>query len=501
MKSNIIAHMMRNKTQPLKVEREAGNIGVYSDVDKMKAREKLKLASQNLLLTNPFFGYLLMSQKVVESSQWLSTAAVDGECFYFNVGFILELTTHQVQFLICHELLHIIYGHISSFSYPNGLIKNKKLLNYANDYIVNQDSVYALDFANKEVELLPYILLKENYKGYSSDEVYEELLNEILEQMEKEKEKEEKENGSNGEGKGQGGTEGGGNSEKTSLDDIIDQNFPEGTLDEHLDFKDDFNPSEKPLSKDKNGELCAEKKPSFSNKEIERKIEKLKGDLIIAKNTIVDGQGAGGQGIGNIPSGVIRVINELTEPVFDWRRYIRKSFLGVKKRGTTWTKPNRRSFGSDIILPSKKKEKAYKIHVALDTSGSISDYEIRDFLSEVRGAARQMGNISVTIWTFDTEVHNPVTYNKNKLHLISNYEIQGNGGTLFLANYEYMKDKKIKPDLFIMFTDGMWADAPGIAGFCPTLYVIHHDYKKHVEIDKKYGNTIWYKKDKKTVRY
>jgi len=496
----------------------------YEKTEIELARKNLSMASRNLLISNPFFGYLLLKQKVVEASAWLPTAAVDGKNLYFNTGFILSLSIPEIQFLVCHELLHLIYGHLGRLSYPNGLPRIPKLFNIANDYIVNADAKHSL--SSTEAAIPSSAFINSCYHNFTSEEVYEDLLEKVLKKM-KEKDESDKNNekesddsnnsseqngsssgGSSGESDSSGSSEQGGgesreqesdeNKEKSKedkMDEVIDEMYPNGTFDDHLDLSGNADNTDEKTTEDENGDMSSHSAPELTEKDITKRMNDLKGDLLVAKDMIGSKKLAG-----YIPEGVLRVINELQEPVFNWRQYIKKYILGIKKVQTSWTTPKRRSFDSAFILPGKRREKKYSIHVAMDTSGSITEDEIRDFLSEVFGAGRQVGNIEITIWTFDTKVYNVQKYNKQTLQKMKNYQVIGNGGTAFLANWEYMKTNKIVPDLFIMFTDGMYGDAPGIKGYCPTLYVLHGGFEDRVNIDKSYGKCITYKKDAKTKR-
>lgn len=485
----------------------------YSDHDKRKAREKLELAARNLLLLNPFFGIILTKQKLVEASDWLPTAAVDGVHLYYNVGFVNELRTKAIQFLICHEMLHLIYGHLLRKNYPNGLPRISNLFNIANDYIVNADSKYALSRKSKEAEYPTSIYINEEYAGLTSEAVYEILVKKVKEQIQQNIET----NGGNGNEKSGGGGQGDGSGsqrEKGSQgnsgnsgsqgsndyqeDDIqkaINDLFPEGTFDEHLDLSGNGSgQNDDDIKEDSDGNLSSSKKPSYSKNDIEKNMDKFKGDILIANESMSEADRKAGM----IPAGVERVIRELQNPVLSWRRYVRKYVLGVKKTQTSWMRAKRRSFDSEFVFPGKKPEKTYKIHVSLDTSGSITEEELRDFLSEVYGAAKQLKSVEITIWTFDTKVYNVQKYTTRNIHKLKKYNIYGNGGTAFLVNWEYMKENKIKPDLFIMFTDGYYGDAPGIANYCPTMYVIHGKHRP--DIPSKYGKVIKYEKDQRTTK-
>tara|TARA_Y100001960_G_scaffold334195_1_gene447131 strand:- start:31501 stop:33336 length:1836 start_codon:yes stop_codon:yes gene_type:complete len=579
----------------------------YSADERQEALAKLEVAANNFLLILPFFGFLLTRQKLVDASKWVPTAGVDGRHFYYNVGFINDLTIPEIQFLLCHELLHLIYGHLLRANYPNGLPRIHKLYNIAADYNVNADSLSALTINSREPKLPDGCYYKREYANYSTEEIYEILLKEIMDKLKAQKEKEKKEweeqqkkqqeeqsqsgnqdqddnesgdsaeqgsdeeqdmngenpengdcegdsdkenqengdfdgegngdesddmdsdgsgsnspanNGSNGEeqdqnnnGQGQddpnkeyngeGETKEEFNDEITNedIEKAIDDMFPNGSFDDHFDLSgqaEDTGSNNGDESKeDENGNFVAGSAPDLSQGAIDRKMEEFKGDLIIAKDTMGT---SSGDSAGTLPEGVLRVIQELEEPVFNWRKFVKKHVLGLKKQQISWTTPKRRGFDSKFILPGKKPEKIYKLHIALDTSGSIQEWELRDFLSEVYGAARQLKNVEITIWTFDTEIYNVQTFTKRDIHKIVEYKIFGNGGTDFMQNFRFMQEEGIKPDLFIMFTDGGYFGEPGIKGYCDTLYVIHDDHARHTDIDPAYGKTIFYKKDSKTKR-
>lgn len=513
----------------------------YSDAERKKAYAKIKLAADNFLISLPFFGYILTRQNLVESSQWIPTAGVDGRNFYYNVGFVNSLTVPEVQFLLCHEILHLIYGHLLRGNYPSGLPRIHSLFNIANDYIVNADSLSTLRASGGEVSLPNGCYIDQyRFDGSISEEIYEELINDLKKQiMEKRKEEAQKEkdqnsgdsndsgdsgncggmscsgdSGNSDQSGGQGDKgdsdqsdssengsgQGGVNTEisKEDIEKAMEEMFPNGTFDEHMDLSGDTkekdNGNDSNIRENEDGSFSANGKPDLSKDAIDRKMEAFKGDILIAK-TLLSPKDLAGQGY--MPGNALRVIKELEEPVFNWRRYIKKYVLGLKKRKLSWTTPKRRSNSKTIILPGKQREKVYKIHVSLDTSGSISEEDLMDFLSEVYGAARQLRDVEITIWTFDTEIYNQQTYNKQSIHRIKDYKIYGNGGTDFFQNWVYMKENNIRPDLFIMFTDGGYCGEPGIKGYCETLYVIHGKHRQMMDIPKQYGQTIYYEKHKR----
>lgn len=496
----------------------------YSSTERQEALAKMEVAANNFLLILPFFGFLLTRQKLVDASKWVPTAGVDGRNFYYNVGFINDLSIQEIQFLLCHELLHLIYGHLLRANYPNGLPRIHSLYNIAADYNVNADSLAALTLNSREPDLPDGCYYERSYANYATEEIYEILLKKIMDQIKKQKEEEKKkekskeqsQDDSSGQGQGQGQGDGQGQGEgqgqsgeqddsdeisKEEIEKAIEDMFPNGSFDDHFDLSgetEETGGNESSVEENSDGQYVSTGAPDLSQSSVDRNMENFKGDLIIAKDTMGDVEG--GTNAGRLPAGVLRVLKELEEPVFDWRKYVKKHVLGLKKQQLSWTTPKRRGFDSNFILPGKKPEKIYKIHICLDTSGSIREEELRDFLSEVYGAARQLRNVEIMLWTFDTEIYNVQTFTKRDIHKIVEYKIYGNGGTDFMKNFLFMKEENIRPDLFVMFTDGGYFGEPGIKGFCDTLYVIHDDHARHVNIDPAYGRTIHYKRDSKTKR-
>ena len=58
--------------------------------------DKIIVARVGLLLRHPFFGNMATRLKIIEGSDWLSTAATDGRAIYFSRPFFEKLTTKQI---------------------------------------------------------------------------------------------------------------------------------------------------------------------------------------------------------------------------------------------------------------------------------------------------------------------------------------------------------------------------------------------------------------------
>ena len=77
------------------------------------------------------------------------------------------------------------------------------------------------------------------------------------------------------------------------------------------------------------------------------------------------------------------MVQELTEPKMDWREIIQQQIMSTMKSDYTWMRPSRKSWHTSAILPGQNNDEMIDICLSLDASGSISDKQCKEFLSEV----------------------------------------------------------------------------------------------------------------------
>ena len=407
-----------------------------------KAFEKMVRVRENFLLTNPFFAILALRQEIVEASGWLPTMAVDGKHLFFNAKFVMSLSVEEVKFVICHEILHLAYGHLVRVNYGNHKERDPKLFNIACDYCVNRDA------KNANVGEVPKkigILYDAKYEHKIAEEIYSELLKNPEENKKKQ------------------------------------------TLDEHLDLSgsDEGQPSPPKIEKDSNGRKRCQKRPVYDENTVNQNMDKFREDLLIASE-----EASGGSG--DIPSEIQRIIDNIKKPKINWRHYLKKLIQSHIKSNLDWSTPSRKSFDSRFHLPGNDNDDMISIHLSIDTSGSMSNDMLSDFLGEIYGIVNQFPNFIIRIWTFDTSVYNYKEYTSDNVRDIKKYKIMGNGGTEFMVNWDFMKKNKIRPDLFVMFTDGVPCGSWGVPKFCETIYVIHSN--PNIKAPVSMGKTLSYER-------
>jgi len=176
---------------------------------------------------------------------------------------------------------------------------------------------------------------------------------------------------------------------------------------------------------------------------------------------------------GQIPLGVRRLVQEITEPKMNWRELLRMQLESTIKNDWTWTRPSRRSWHNDAIMPGMKNDQLIDIAIMIDASGSIMETMLRDFLSEVQNIMDSFPAFRIHLATFDTAVYNSVDYDSGNLDNISEYEIQGGGGTSFEAIFSYLRKEEIQPNRLVVFTDGYPFGSWGDEHYCDTVWIIH----------------------------
>lgn len=396
-----------------KAAEEANKVVTVTDpkVD-AEAREKLITARIGLLLRAPFFGNLATRLTLINADAWCSTAATDGRKFYYNSEFIKKLPAKQVEFLFGHEVLHNVYDHLSRRGE-----RDPKLSNIAQDYCVNADLINQR--IGDKITVVP-ILYDKKYEGWSWEEVYDDLYE---------------------------------NAEKIDIDQLLQQ-----MVDEHLDGSGDSEGDE-----EKDGK--SGKRPSISDEERKKIKDEIKEAMI---------QAAQAAGAGNLPKNVQRMIKELTEPQMDWRELLQQQIESVIKSDFSWMRPSRRSWHMDAIMPGMIPGNRVDVTVAIDTSGSISDQDIKLFLSEVKGIMDAYDDYKVSVFCWDTSVHAPAEYASENLTDIHEYIPGGGGGTDPHCVWEYLKDNEIEPKKLIVFTDfQFWGWEPKqVEDYCDTVWII-----------------------------
>ena len=107
-----------------------------------KAKEKIKWAIRNIQLSDVFLAGRLNEMipddpnKMVRHD--IPTMQTDGKSLFYSPKFVNELTPDDVEFIVVHELLHVVLGHHKAFKdVPKTDVNLWKVVNIATDLAIN----------------------------------------------------------------------------------------------------------------------------------------------------------------------------------------------------------------------------------------------------------------------------------------------------------------------------------------------------------------------------
>ena len=360
----------------------------------MDKAQSLSKTAKDLMLREPYYGFFLIMLNKLWSKK-VPTAGVSKNGINYqlmiNDEFWEGLSENHRLGLLKHELLHIAFGHLTTvFKFSD-----RRMANVAMDMEINQ---YI------DVNYLPEGgIMIDNYAELNLDrKAGARYYYDKLKQAKDDKD--------------QNGTSG-----SDAFDNLCDQmdsgcgdNLPDhSTWDEFEDLSE------------------------AEQKLIEKQLQKVLGD---AKEQTVRKRGS-------VPGEIegVLIIEEIVAPKFDWRGYIRR-FTGISTKVFTKKirrKENRR-FSDNPGLKIKMKQ---HMLLAIDTSGSVSDTELMEFMNEIHHIYK--AGVDITIVQCDTSIRSIEPYRgKNEI------QVNGRGGTEFDPVLDYYNENNKKYTSLVYFTDG-----------------------------------------------
>ena len=378
-----------------------------------------------MLLNWPFFAVLAM-HLVAEEDYTIPTAATDGKRLYYNPHFIKKMKETHRNWVIAHEVLHPALKHI--WRRNN---RNAEKWNYACDYAIHWIMMQFLQSQNgntkSKMEMPPGCLYDPKYDGMSAEEIYNLLPNDFKDNAQFGQGGPPQSEGQGGSGQSQPGQNpgqqgaGGGDGEDSDGQGMT-------PLDDHSKWY----------------------KPDTQNNK-EAKATQWEGNLIAAA------EASKHKFKGDMPGFLQKLLKSLTEPQKDWRVLLHE-FIQQEINDYSFNPPDRRYSDCDFFLPdfNDTVDLVKDLLFFIDTSGSMSDNEIRACFSEIAGAIHQFsGKLFGKVGFFDAVAYGLTDFD-DVGHDITKIRPVGGGGTSFAAPFEYI-DKNL-PDTeiagIIMLTDG-----------------------------------------------
>lgn len=175
---------------------------------------------------------------------------------------------------------------------------------------------------------------------------------------------------------------------------------------------------------------------------------------------------------GKLPASLERLVKQLIEPKINYRQLLAE-YMQKIENDYVWGPFDRRHIYCGTYLPAKAGEGLHEVVVAIDTSGSVDENEIAQFLAETFAIA-SIGVVRLHVVSCDAKIHEWVTAENME---IPEVKPRGGGGTDFVPVFEEVKRRNIEPSLLIYLTDG-YGVYPKTAPSYPVLWVLTKDHRE-----------------------
>ena len=347
--------------------------------------DQVSKASKTLMFSEPFYGLFLIGMNKKYRYD-IPTAGVSkqgmGVQLAINPEFFDSLPVKHKQGLLKHELLHVAFGHLIL----RDSFDDHKLFNVAADIEINHyiSNDYLPD-GGLTLETFPEL----NLPIKAGTKIYYGLLQQA------------KKDGTS-----------------PSLDNLLnDMNGESEYCHKTWDEFDELSEADKKLIQ----------------KQIEHQLKET-ADITTKRQGTIPGELAE----------IIERLNTIEPPVTNWKAYL-KRFIG--NSSISYTKKLRRKYNKRYTgNPGLKIKFKNHVCVGVDTSGSVSTSELKEFMNEL-GHMHKTGH-QITVVQCDTNIVSIEKYNPKQ-----DWNIKGRGGTNFQPVIDHYNEKGVYTAL-IYLTDG-----------------------------------------------
>ena len=158
---------------------------------------------------------------------------------------------------------------------------------------------------------------------------------------------------------------------------------------------------------------------------------------------------------GDIPKGMERLVEKLTESKINWKVLLQRYIQNSIPHDFSYNRPHRKSISCGYYMPNIVRE-GIEIALMVDLSGSIGSKEYSEFISEVIGICRAyQEKLTMKVFSHDTECYDDNLVIKNgNIEKVKNLRLKGGGGTSHKSCFNHLRDNVRDCKLAIFLTDG-----------------------------------------------
>lgn len=409
--------------------------------------KRLLLSRMRILCNHGFYGLLLMHM-IYALDEDCNTAATDGRRIFFGPGFLEELSDAELDFVMMHEILHVVLQHCLR----QGDRDNERF-NIACDIVVNSNILLSENGNRKAITLKKYgesmHLAPDGKEGYeyTAEQIYDML----------------PPSPSRG-------------TPKPALIGTVGKDGKNPDSDAKGSGSVLGRAKQKQWKREKANAVWDDHTRWGKYEEDDALRDVWIKRLEDACEAISIRDPSNQRGL--LPLFAERLWKKLKTPQTDWRMIL-NDFVQEEIVDYSFMPPDRRFDESPFFLPdfNDKEDLVEDILFMIDTSGSMSDELITAAYSEVKGAIDQFdGKLKGWLGFFDAAIVEPKPFaSEAEFRTI---KPAGGGGTDFQIIFEYVQKymQEKLPASIIVLTDG-FAPFPKeeLAGGIPVLWLLNND--------------------------
>ena len=406
--------------------------------------QRLMLSRMRILCNHGFYGLLLMHMRYAVDEA-VDTACTDGLRITFGTSFLESLTDAELDFVMMHEILHVVLQHCL-----RGDDRDSEEFNVACDIVVNSNILLENNMNTACITLAQYG--ESMHLAPDGKEGYEYTAEQVYEMLPKNKKKASvaaggrPNSGSESDEPGEGGS---------------------GFSDGRAKRKQATSKTSKPRWDDHSRWGTYEQDSSLHDVWVKRFED--------AAESISIRDPSNSRGL--LPLFAKRILEELRKAQTDWRTIL-NDFIQEEVVDYSFFPPDRRFDESPFFLPdfNGKEDIVEDILFMIDTSGSMSDAMITAAYSEIKGAIDQFdGKLKGWLGFFDAAIIEPKPFSSEEEFCV--IRPAGGGGTDFQIIFEYVQQHmQTLPASIIILTDG-YAPFPQeqLAMGIPVLWLLNNE--------------------------
>ncbi len=379
---------------------------------------KLSAARTRLILDRPFLGALVLRLPLKATRpERCKTIGTDVRALYYNPEYISRLTLEQTQFVLAHEALHCALSH---FARRQHRVKHR--WDIACDLAINPLLL------KDGLKPPPGVLLKSGFEGMMAEEIYP----------------------------------------------YIEEDEEDQPHDDHFYNEEERSAGSagaQPLDNDDRqqaGSGAGESDAEQSGEGPRALSETEREQLAVQWRQRLAGAAQQAMQAGKLGATMARLVEHLLQPQLPWRMLLARYMTAAARDDYSYQRPSRRE--GDAILPTLKSTQI-DVVVVLDTSGSVTDTEMQEFVSEINAIKGQM-RARIVLHACDAELcrHGHWVFEPWEVFSPPG-DVYGRGGTSFKPAFDWLEREGREPELLVYFTDAE-GDFPKTEPNFPVIWLV-----------------------------